>query len=134
MELIVDTNILLAGLLKPSTTQRLLFSEKPRLFAPEHSLVEIEKHSNEFAKRMGKTKNEFELALSLILLNVKIVPSEEYEQFKQQAQTLCPKGHENDWPFLALALSKELPLWSNDKALKKQSKVQVFSTAELLEK
>jgi predicted nucleic acid-binding protein len=66
MELVVDTNILLAGLLKPSTTQRLLFSEKLRLFAPEHSLKEIEKHSNEFAKRMGKTKNEFEVALSLI--------------------------------------------------------------------
>lgn len=134
MELVADTNILLAALLKPSVTQKLLFSDRTLLFVPEHSLSEIKKHSGEFARRMGKTKEEFETALCLILSNVKIIPSEEYVSFKQRALSLCPQKHRDDWPFLALALSLGCPLWSNDKALKKQGGTSVYSTSELLQK
>jgi len=134
MQLVVDTNILLAGLLKPSVTQKLLFSEELQLFLPEHSLREIERHATEFAERMGASEQEFQQAVRLIILNVKIVPSEEYALFEQKAQKLCPKGHENDWPFIALALSLNCTLWSNDKALKKQLAVQVYATHDLMEK
>lgn len=132
MELVVDTNILLSGLLRPSTTQRMLFSNELRLFAPEESLSEIGKHSNEFAERMGKTRKEFEVALVVILSNVHIVPKEEYASFKQKALLLCPAGHENDWPFIALAISLNCAIWSNDKALGKQTIVKVYSTHELI--
>lgn len=133
MELVLDTNILLSGLLKPSTTQKILLSDKPTFFTPEFSLKEIEKHSEEFAKRMGKTRNEFETALFLLLSNVKIIPKEEYDSFEKKALALCPKGHKDDWPFIALALKQDCPLWSNDAALKGQLAVKVISTKELIE-
>lgn len=134
MQLVADTNIILGGLLKPSVTQKMLFSEKLSLSLPEYSLAEIEKHSGEFARRMGKTRAEFETSLTLILSNIAVVPCGEYAQLKQRALHLCPQGHEDDWPFLALALKLSCPLWSNDAALKKQGEVRVFSTAELLKR
>ena len=40
----------------------------------------------------------------------------------------------NDIDFLALAMKLKLALWSNDSLLKKQNKVEVFSTMDLLNK
>ena len=133
MELVLDTNILLSGLLKPSTTQKILLANTLTFFAPEFSLIEIEKHSEEFAKRMGKNRKEFETALLLLLSNVKIIPKEEYKQFEKKAQALCPEKHKDDWPFIALALKLDCSLWSNDTALKGQVAVKVLSTKELIE-
>ena len=132
LDLVVDTNILLSALLKPSTTQKLLFSDKIRLFAPEFSLREIEKYSIEFAKRMGKTRLEFKLAVSLITSNVQFVPEQEYKKFEEQSKKLL--SDKKDWPFMALALSKKIPIWSNDKGFKQQTKAQVFTTSQLLDK
>jgi len=130
MELVVDTNILLAALLKPSMTQNLIFSKKIELFAPEHCLGEIQKYSSEFAKRMGKSEAEFALAVSLIFTEVKIIPGEGYEQFKEQSESILTD--KDDWPFIALALGKKCPIWSNDKGFKKQTAVTVYSTSELI--
>ncbi len=134
MEFVVDTNILLAGLLKPSATQKIILSEEILLFAPEFSLREIEKHSEEFAERMGKNQREFEIALFTIVSKIKIIPKEEYEPFRQEALKLCPEGHKDDWPFLALALKLACAMWSQDFALKKQLIIKVYSTTELLER
>ena len=76
-------------------------------------------------------EQEFRMALELELENATAVPVEEYAPFKQKALSPCPKGHEGDWPFLALALKLGCPLWSNDSALKKQSTVKAFSTDDL---
>ncbi len=133
MQLVVDTNILLSGLLKPAATQKLLLSPNNILFLPEYSLREVEKHAEELTKRMEITRKDFEILLFSLLRNVKLVPEEEYNSFKTQAISLCPEGHEDDWPFLALALKLGIPLWSQDSALKKQSKVTVYTTTELMQ-
>ena len=38
-----------------------------------------------------------------------------------------------DVDFLSLAMKLKLPLWSNESSLKKQNKVAVFSTSDLLD-
>ncbi|MFH1094689.1 MAG: PIN domain-containing protein [Candidatus Micrarchaeota archaeon] len=49
--------------------------------------------------------------------------------FERPARRLSPDP--DDWPFFALALSRDCGIWSNDKRLKKQAKVKVWSTEEL---
>ncbi|MGC9200887.1 MAG: PIN domain-containing protein [Candidatus Aenigmatarchaeota archaeon] len=39
----------------------------------------------------------------------------------------------NDIQYFSLALKMNVPIWSNDKKLKQQSKVKVFSTKDLIE-
>lgn len=132
MQLVTDTNILVAALLKKGETRKLLFSKKFELFAPDNISAEILNHKEEFRQKGSMAEKEFQTALELILENVLIVPIEEYVSFKQKALSLAPKGHKNDWPFLALALKLSSPLWSNDIALKKQTKVKIHTTTELL--
>ena len=40
--------------------------------------------------------------------------------------------HPKDAEYFALALRFVFPIWSNEKAFKKQSKVKVFSTSDLV--
>ncbi len=131
MELVVDTNILLAGVLKPGITQKLLLSEELVLLAPDHCQQEVEKYSDEFAKRMGKSRKEFNSSMALIFSEVRVLPEQEYKYLKKHAMELL--GGNEDWPFMALAMAKQAPIWSNDKAFKKQSKVKIFTTKELAE-
>jgi len=39
--------------------------------------------------------------------------------------------HPKDLEYFALALRFDFPIWSNEKAFKKQPKVKVFSTSDL---
>jgi predicted nucleic acid-binding protein len=132
MQLVTDTNILVAALLRKGDTRKLLFSKKFELFAPDNINTEILHHKEEFKQKGSMTEQEFLTALELTLENVSLVPIEEYASFRQKALSLCPEGHKNDWPFLALALKLSCPLWSNDLALKKQTTIKIHTTTELL--
>ena len=61
---------------------------------------------------------------------VNIVDDEDVARFAKEARALAP--HIEDVPCFALALALDCGIWSNEKAFKKQSKVRVYSTAELL--
>lgn len=53
-----------------------------------------------------------------------------FENFLVKANKRTPDP--DDAEYLALALRFSYPLWSNDKELKKQLKIKVFSTSDLL--
>ncbi len=44
MRLVVDTSILIAGLLKASKVQRLLLDPAMKFYLPEHALEEVSRH------------------------------------------------------------------------------------------
>lgn len=134
MQVIADTNVLVAAFLRKGATREILFSKKLEIFSPDKITAEMLVHKEEFKQKGNMTEREFHEALELLLENITIIPVEDYGSLKRRALAFCPEGHQNDWPFFALALKLNCPLWSNDKALKSQPKVVVYSTTELLDK
>ena len=61
---------------------------------------------------------------------INIVPEDEFKKLIRLALRLV--SYPEDAPFIALSLSKSIPLLSEDKALKKQSSFKVFTTSELI--
>ncbi|HIJ03012.1 TPA: hypothetical protein HA369_01705 [Candidatus Woesearchaeota archaeon] len=61
---------------------------------------------------------------------ITISPKEDYQQYLTPAKHITPD--ENDTEYFALALKLSCPIWSNDKRLKNQEKIRIFSTTELL--
>jgi len=132
VELVIDANIIISAVISSGgKTCYLLFSESTDLFAPEFLLKEFEKYKHEILEKSSLTEGEFNLALSLISSRIKFIPFSEFEKSISKARKLCPDP--DDTEYFALAISKNIPLWSNDKALKKQESVDVLSTSELLE-
>ena len=64
-----------------------------------------------------------------VLFIVEFIPLEEYSSFMKEALAIPDP---DDIDFTALALKLDCPLWSNDKELKQQTVVKVFSTSDLI--
>lgn len=128
--LVVDSNVLAAALIRKSTTRNLFLRADLELYLPDFSLGEIQKHKQTYMEKAGLNENEFDMVLRTALESFKVVALQEYEIFERQAKEISPDN--TDWPFFALALQKNYPVWSNEKRLKKQSRVIVYSTEELL--
>ena len=130
MDLVVDTNCFISALIRSGKSRELICSLGLSLCAPEELLEEVCAHKAEIIRKSGITKADFDILVSILLSNIEIVPEEEFGDLKEVAKSLVK--HPEDSPFMALAISKNIPIWSDDKALKEQPNVRVLSTTELI--
>ena len=131
MELVLDANILFAALIKDAKTAELLLYPKLELYIPEYALNEFAKHEKYILRKTKRTKEDFEEILAILKKVVKIIPKEEFRGLIKEAEKICPDKYDTD--YFALALKLNVPIWSNDKKLKQQSRVKIYSTKEILE-
>ena len=124
MELIVDANILFAMFIRDGVTTDLAFEKSFQLIAPEFIIDEFIKYKKEISFKSKRSPENF---IQLIT----IIPSEEYCDFIDESLEISPD--ENDAMYFALALRRNSPIWSNDKKLKEQDKVKIYSTKEIME-
>ena len=101
------------------------------IHSPAFSLIEIEEHKPDILERFSLSEAQFLLIMKLLKTVVKVTGEDEYSDFLSEGMKVSPDPDDAD--FFALALKLKCPLWSEDKVLKKQSRVKVFSTQELRE-
>ncbi len=131
MELVIDANIVISALISMSgKTRDLIFLGNFSFFSPEYLMGEIEKYRGEVIKKSELDEDSFKFAAALLFSKIKLIPFSEFEKFIPEAKEVCPDP--NDVEYIALALSKNISIWSDDKALKKQSEVKILSTTELI--
>jgi predicted nucleic acid-binding protein len=130
MDLVVDANILFAGMIKDNLTAELLFNERLHLFAPEFLFMEFKKYEDLILKKTARSKEDFDRVISLLKRRIDIYPFEDFKEYLDQGVEVSPD--ENDSQYFALALCLGASIWSNDKDLKNQEMVKVYSTSELI--
>ena len=130
MDLVVDANILFAGLIRENLTAELLFCERLHLFAPEYLLTEFGKYEDLIIEKTSRSKEDFHKVISLLKNRIEIYPMEDFREYITEGEKISPDR--NDSHYFALALYLGASIWSNDKILKEQGKVNVVSTGELI--
>ena len=132
MKLVIDANILFAALIKISVTSDLLVDNFLTLHSVEFIFTEFEKYKDLIKEKTERTDEEFEKFMDIINKRIKLIPFEEFEYLVKEAEIIChdPK----DVQYFALALKLKCAIWSNDKKLKMQDKIKVYSTQDLKEK
>ncbi|MCX6709271.1 MAG: PIN domain-containing protein [Candidatus Woesearchaeota archaeon] len=131
MDLVVDANILMSALIATEgKTCDLMFDDRLTLFAPEFLFDEIEKHKEEVFLKSGLSEADFELFMSIISSRIEILPRNEFEKHIPEAREITPDPDDSE--YFALALKLGCGIWSNDKRLKNQYKIRVYSTKDLL--
>lgn len=130
MRLVIDFNSIFSSFRKFSSTRRLLFSSSLELYSPGFALKELSKHRKVVMSKAKISIGEFGLLERVIAWRIKFIPVTEFKEFLQEAKSICPDP--DDTEYFALALKLGCAIWSNDKALKNQSKVKVISTSELV--
>ena len=132
MDLIIDANILISALIATKGgTYDLIFNDRFKLFSPEYLMDEFNKYKGEILSKSGLDEVDFELFMSLISSRIEFIQKSEFEQFISEAKNITPDP--NDAEYFALALKYRCALWSNDRKLKEQDKVKVYSTNEIME-
>jgi len=96
--------------------------------------LELEEYKQLIKKKLDtKHKNaNFKFLISELFKNIALVPKELYSPKLDKAIEIMKDIDEKDSPFIALAMTLNCSIWSNDKDFKKQKKVKVYSTSELL--
>ena len=120
MRLVVDTNILVAELLKKrgralinSPNLELLLAEKMK----NEAQYELQKRVSIIVNKGNLTPEEgqFQLKVALGIIDRKIVtfPLSYYQSFKAEARKRIPRDP-NDWETVALALALSAAIWTED--------------------
>ena len=130
MQLVVDVNVLFSAVIKDSFSRYLMFSDNLQLYAPEFILIEFAKYKDILISKTQITLEQFDLIVNYLMETITIVSEVEYETKINIAKEICPD--KNDIPYFALCMKLNVPLWSNDKALKNQKKIIVYSTDDLV--
>lgn len=135
MRLVVDTNIIVAGLIKDAITRQLLIHPDLELFTPEFTLMEIRKHKNLLHNKSKLGKEDFSILFEGIISRITVVPIKDFKSYISKAADILKKLDIYDIPFLALAMSFDNDgIWSHDRDLERQDAIKVWKTKDLIEK
>jgi predicted nucleic acid-binding protein len=130
MELVIDANILFSALIRDSFTYELLFREDLKLYAPDFLMKEFKKYEPMILRKTCRTRENFIEILHIMNEVITTVPKHEYSAFIKNAVLISPD--EKDVMYFASALRLGCGIWSNDKKLKEQSDVPVYSTEDII--
>ena len=132
MLIVIDANVLLAAILRDGYTRRLILISNNNFIIPEHIFEETKEHLDELSKRTGISNESIWQTLQEVikLAEITTIKKEEFQDKLKEAITITPDI--DDAHYLALALKKDCPVWTNDKKLKEQKMVKIITTEELI--
>ncbi|MBI2650056.1 PIN domain-containing protein [Candidatus Woesearchaeota archaeon] len=131
MKIAVDTNRVIAALVKSSTTRKILFDRNFEFVTPDCTITEIQEHKEELKAKTNLNDDEFDILLTLVFENIAIIPKSSYEIYLDE----CKKdiSDADDVPVLAVAIAtKAKAIWAHDPHFKQQKKVKVFTNIDML--
>jgi predicted nucleic acid-binding protein len=130
MNLIIDANILFSILIKGGKTEELLFQEYLYAYAPEFLLDEFQKYERIILEKTSRNHEEFKELVNTLKKRITMIPNEEIEPFLKEARKISPD--KKDVKYFAAALKLNCAIWSNDKPLKNQGMIRIYSTKDLI--
>lgn len=134
MRLVLDTNIVLKALIKDSVVRGMLLRSPHEFVIPDHAIEETKKHMDVIASKSGLAEKEIDAILHALPINVEVIPAAKVASKMRDAEAAMSPIDASDVPFVAACLSANCDgIWSDDKDFKRQHKVRVWTTKEVLE-
>ena len=133
MILVVDSNVLLSGMIRDGKTRDMLIDSPFDLYAPETMIDEVRKYKGYILKKSVLSDEEFEILFGLLIESVNVVAKDSYVDYIEEACEIIGEVDKNDVVFVALALSfVNDGIWSDDGDFLKQDKIRIYKTGELI--
>ena len=129
MQLVADANVLLSAVIGGRAALALRHDTVERIFTPAAAYDEVVEYLPLLAKK--RRLNLDTLLLACAALPVTVVERAEYHKELSKAKRRIGKRDPDDIDVLALALTLNVPVWSNDSDFA-DAGVEWYTTAELL--
>jgi len=115
LRVVVDTNKIIAALVKPGRVRTILIALTTKPLTPRYSRNEIMVHQREILRKTGYNPVEFRKTLQLIYKY--ITQTDPREEYLEKARRIAGRFDVKDAPFIALALQERAVLWTNDREI-----------------
>jgi predicted nucleic acid-binding protein len=125
-----DASVVLAAL-GGGAAGRILQHPAVEVYTARSDIEQIEEYLPRIAKAKGM--DEALLRMTLIHMPLRVVEPHELESKRDEANRRIAKRDPDDVDLLALALTMDIPVWSNDNDFE-ETGVKWYTTAELLRK
>ena len=133
MRIVVDTNRIIAALIKDGASRKLITHLKAEFITINFSKKEIEKYLKLILKKAKIDNEEFERIIEALERKMTNIDDRIIEKFIPKAKKIMDHIDPDDTPFIAAALATKAVIWSEDNHFQIQSKIKVYKTKELLE-
>lgn len=134
MRLVVDTNRIIAALIKDSTSRRIILLSGMHFITVGLSLKEISKYKSEILEKAQISAEELAKTLSILFEKIEIVDDVVIEENMPKAKEIMDKIDKDDTKFIALALAVENDgIWSDDHHFGMQNQIRLWKTSDLVE-
>lgn len=131
MKVIIDSNRLIAALIRDNTTRKIILDTHFEFFAPATIKEDIQKYQQEIIQKSELTQKEFDMLLTLFLENIIIIPQEEY--FTLLDEVKKDISDVKDTPYLAVCfLIKAEGIWTHDPHFTEQKNFRIFTNIDML--
>ncbi len=133
MRRVIDTNRIMAGLLKDATSRRIILHPLFTFYAPDFCATELFRHRGFLMRKAGLSRRDFDQILHILLAQVTLIPFEDFEAFYDHAGEIMKLIDEDDTPFLAVGLALGIGhIWTEDRHFREQKELKVWSTRDLI--
>ena len=132
MRLVVDTNRIIAALIKDSISRESIFHLNAQLIAIPLLKEEVLKHKSIIVEKAALSETTFDLILQKLYENMDGLDEEIPKKYREEAAKIMDKIDPDDTQFIAAALATNSDIWSDDTHFTKQNKVKVWTTKELI--
>ena len=133
IKLVIDTNRIMAGLLKESTSRKIILDNHFLFYAPDYIETEIFQHREYLIKKTKMTESDFDTLLHILLEQITLVPFDDFKHDYSRAIEVMESIDEYDAPFLAVGLALKLNgIWTEDRHFLWQDLLKVFHTGDLV--
>jgi putative PIN family toxin of toxin-antitoxin system len=133
IKIVIDTNIFISALMKDSLTRKIIVNSKYLFLFPEYEFQEIYKYKDDILRKSGYSEKEFIEAITSLLNHVRVVGYEEIRSNFDEAYEIMKSIDISDTIFIATALALDAFIWSDDKDFKRQNRVKVLTTKDMIE-
>jgi predicted nucleic acid-binding protein len=134
MKLVVDTNRIIAALIKDSANRKVLFSDVFDFLTPQEALNEVRKYKDYIIKKAKMDETKFDRLFTQIVLMVNIVDYEKMRPELEEAERVMKSFDIKDKWFLAVGMALHLDgIWTEDKHFSHQKTLKPFTTKMMLE-
>ena len=130
MRLVIDTNIVFSALRAGGKTRECI-TAPVELCAPEFFYSEFENHRETILSKTNLDEDQLTTLFALLFENIELVPRSEFADHIPKAREIMESIEPDDVPFLALALSQECDIWSDDEHFQEQPAVKAWESHDL---
>lgn len=132
MNIVLDTNIIIAALLKDATVRKILLEQKHEFYLPEYALKELARYTPEIIARAAVPEGSMENVLTEILRYVQLIPDHHLKRHMPLAESIMKDIDSRDASFIAACFAVHADgILSFDNHFRQQHAVRVFSIEEL---